>query len=190
MWKYSVERHQVPRCRNTGKVEQIAGQHPKDLSLLSSPTLLDTERKVTEAGLNKISSGLLPSGTLLLSSRAPIGYLAISEVPVAINQGFIAMPPRDAPSNWYMMLWCRASHEEIISHANRSTFLEISKANFRNITMVLPATELLAEFDKLVGSLYKRVSVNQRESQTLATKRDEFLPMLLSGEIKPEEREY
>ena len=163
---------------------------PKDLSLLSSPTLLDTERKVTEAGLNKISSGLLPSGTLLLSSRAPIGYLAISEVPVAINQGFIAMPPRDAPSNWYMMLWCRASHEEIISHANGSTFLEISKANFRNITMVLPATELLAEFDKLVGSLYKRVSVNQRESQTLATKRDEFLPMLLSGEIKPEEREY
>ena len=163
---------------------------PKDLSLLSSPTLLDTERKVTEAGLNKISSGLLPSGTLLLSSRAPIGYLAISEVPVAINQGFIAMPPRDAPSNWYMMLWCRASHEEIISHANGSTFLEISKANFRNITMVLPATELLAEFDKLVGSLYKRVSVNQRESQTLATKRDEFLPMLLSGEIKSEEREY
>ena len=163
---------------------------PKDLSNITSPVLLDTERKITDAGLNKISSGLLPSGTLLLSSRAPIGYLAISEVPVAINQGFIAMPPRDAPSNWYMMLWCKASHEEIISHANGSTFLEISKANFRKIPMVLPDSELLSEFDKFVGSLYGRVSVNQRESQTMATKRDGLLPILLSGTLTPEEQGY
>ena len=163
---------------------------PKDLSNIASPVLLDTERKITDAGLNKISSGLLPSGTLLLSSRAPIGYLAISEVPVAINQGFIAMPPRDAPSNWYMMLWCKASHEEIISHANGSTFLEISKANFRKIPMVLPDSELLSEFDKFVGSLYGRVSVNQRESQTMATKRDGLLPILLSGTLTPEEQGY
>ena len=163
---------------------------PKDLSNIASPVLLDTERKITDAGLNKISSGLLPPGTLLLSSRAPIGYLAISEAPVAINQGFIAMPPTDAPSNWYMMLWCKASHEKIISHANGSTFLEISKANFRKIPMALPDSELLFQFDKFVGSLYRRVAVNQRESQTMATKRDELLPMLLSGELKPEEREY
>ena len=163
---------------------------PKDLSNIACPVLLDTERKITDAGLNKISSGLLPSGTLLLSSRAPIGYLAISEVPVAINQGFIAMPPRDAPSNWYMMLWCKASHEEIISHANGSTFLEISKANFRKIPMVLPDSELLSEFDKFVGSLYGRVSVNQRESQTMATKRDGLLPILLSGTLTPEEQGY
>ncbi len=163
---------------------------PKDLSNIASPVLLDTERKITDAALNKISSGLLPSGTLLLSSRAPIGYLAISEVPVAINQGFIAMPPRDAPSNWYMMLWCKASHEEIISHANGSTFLEISKANFRKIPMALPDSELLSEFDKFVGSLYGRVSVNQRESQTMATKRDGLLPILLSGTLTPEEQGY
>ena len=156
---------------------------PKDLSFLASPVLLDTERKITDAGLSKISSGLLPEGTLLLSSRAPIGYLAISEKQVAVNQGFIAMPPQGAPSNWYMMLWCKTSHEEIISRANGSTFLEISKANFRKLPMVLPGGELLAEFDKLIGSLYGRVSVNQRESLALATKRDEILPKLLSGEI-------
>ena len=159
---------------------------PKDLSILSNPVLLDTERKITEAGLNKISSGLLPTGTLLLSSRAPIGYLAISEVPVAINQGFIAMPPREAPSNWYMMLWCKASHEEIISHANGSTFLEISKTNFRKIPMILPGTGLLAELDKFVGSVYKRISVNQREYLALATQRDKLLPKLLSGELQPD----
>jgi len=64
---------------------------PKDLRLIASPVLLETERRVTEAGLRQISSGLLPVGTVLLSSRAPIGYLAIAQIPVAINQGFIAM---------------------------------------------------------------------------------------------------
>lgn len=64
---------------------------PKDLAQLEAPALLDTERCITEAGLAQISSGLLPAGTVLMSSRAPVGYLAISEIPVAINQGFIAM---------------------------------------------------------------------------------------------------
>ncbi len=64
---------------------------PKDLASLSSPVVVDTERRITELGLQQISSRLLPKGTVLLSSRAPIGYLAIAEVPLAINQGFIAM---------------------------------------------------------------------------------------------------
>ena len=89
---------------------------PKDLSALSSPVLLDTKRKITDAGLKQIGSGLLPTGTLLLSSRAPIGYLAVSEEPVAINQGFIAMPPREGTSNLFMLHWCRAFHDEIVNH--------------------------------------------------------------------------
>ena len=58
-------------------------------SPLSVPVLLKTERRITDAGLSKIGSGLLPPGTVLLSSRAPIGYLAVAETPVAINQGFL-----------------------------------------------------------------------------------------------------
>ena len=149
--------------------------------------MLDTDRKVTDAGLNKISSGLHPQGTLLLSSRAPIGYLAISEVPVAINQGFIAMPPRTSPSNWYMLQWCRASHEEIISHANGSTFLEISKSNFRQIPMILPEGKLLITYDTVVETLFRRISVNQKESLALVKQRDELLPKLLSGELRLEQ---
>jgi type I restriction enzyme, S subunit len=67
----------------------IGGTHawvtPKDLSGLPIPVLLDTERRITDAGLSQIGSGLLPKGTVLLSSRAPIGYLAITEIPVAIR---------------------------------------------------------------------------------------------------------
>ena len=106
---------------------------PKDLSGLSVPVLLDTERRITDAGLSQIGSGLLPKGTVLLSSRAPIGYLAVVEIPVAINQGFIAMTPRLGTTNLFLFLWASVAHEEIVSRANGSTFLEISKANFRDV---------------------------------------------------------
>ncbi|KAK0340805.1 hypothetical protein LTR94_028980, partial [Friedmanniomyces endolithicus] len=69
----------------------IAWTTPKDLSDLGSPILLDTARTITDAGLRTISSGLLPAGTVLMSSRAPVGYLAIASVALAVNQGYIAM---------------------------------------------------------------------------------------------------
>ena len=157
---------------------------PKDLSALSSPVLLDTERKVTDAGLQQIGSGLLPTGTLLLSSRAPIGYLAVSEEPVAINQGFIAMPPRKGTSNLFMLRWCRAFHDEIVSHANGSTFLEISKSNFRRIPLVVPVEAVMTTFDRLTRTLHDRIVSNERESRSLAVQRDALLPRLVSGDIK------
>jgi type I restriction enzyme S subunit len=66
----------------------LAWATPKDLARLAHPILLDTERHITETGLAQISSGLLAPGTVLMSSRAPIGYLAISEVSVAVIRRF------------------------------------------------------------------------------------------------------
>ena len=157
---------------------------PKDLSKLSNPVLLETERTVTDAGLAQISSGLLPVGSVLLSSRAPIGYLAVAEVPVAINQGFIAMKPRKNVSNLFLLLWARAAHDEIVSRANGSTFLEISKANFRPIPLVVPPFSVFAAFDKVVGPLHARIVSNLRESRALASLRDALLPKLISGELR------
>lgn len=81
---------------------------PKDLSSLMDPILLDTSRRLTDAGLAKVSSGLLPRGTVLLSSRAPIGYLAITAIETAVNQGFIAMLPGGSLPPSYLLNW--ASH--------------------------------------------------------------------------------
>jgi type I restriction enzyme S subunit len=100
---------------------------PKDLSVLQTPIILKTERKITQAGLAQISSNLLPKGTILLSSRAPIGYLAVAEVPLAINQGFIAMKPKFDIPNLFLLFWASLAHNEIIARANGSTFLEINK---------------------------------------------------------------
>jgi restriction endonuclease S subunit len=164
------------------------GEHywatPKDLSTLAVPALLETERSITDAGVTQISSGLLPRGTLLLSSRAPIGYLAIAEVPVAINQGFIAMKPKPEVSNLFLLFWAEFSHEMILSRANGSTFLEISKGNFRPIPVIAPTKDVMAAFDERVRPLYKRIVENELESRTLTVLRDALLPKLVSGELR------
>lgn len=162
---------------------------PKDLSSLEFPVLLNTERKITDAGLTKITSGLLPVGTLLLSSRAPIGYLAITEVETAINQGFIAMRCERELSNVFMLNWCRENMSVIIGNANGSTFLEISKSNFRPLPIVVPSTEKLREFEQQAKLLHQLVVDNQCQSQTLIKLRDTLLPKLLSGELRVKDAE-
>jgi type I restriction enzyme, S subunit len=162
---------------------------PKDLASLKAPVLLDTERRITDAGLTQISSGLLLSGTVLLSSHAPIGYLAIAEVPVAINQGFIAMKPKKGVSNLFLLLWAHFAQEEILSRANSSTFLEISKSSFRPIPVASPDDCILAVFDSIIRPLYQRVVRNECESCTLASLRDTLLPKLISGELRIEDAE-
>ena len=157
---------------------------PKDLSNLSMPVLLSTERQISDAGLAQIGSGLMPRGTVLLSSRAPIGYLAIAELPLAINQGFIAMKARKDVSNLFLLLWAHFSLELIKSRANGSTFLEISKSNFRVIETVRPTRDVMTAFDRLVRPLYERIANSERESFELAASRDLLLPRLISGELK------
>lgn len=159
---------------------------PKDLSDLRVPVLLDTERKITDLGLSKIGSGLLPKGTVLLSSRAPIGYLAITEIPVAINQGFIAMLPSEKVSNLFLLYWCEAYQDEIVTYANGSTFLEISKGNFRQISIVTPSIHVMEAFDSFVRPLYKNIVSSSREARILYTLRDALLPKLVSGESRVE----
>jgi type I restriction enzyme S subunit len=159
---------------------------PKDFSSLQSPILLNTDRKLTDAGIAKISSGLLPAGTLLLSSRAPVGYLAIASMPVAINQGFIALKCNEYASNYFMLNWCQSNMPEIESRATGTTFAEISKQNFRPIRVVLPSKNLMSAFTAKVEPLYEQITANLRQSQTLASLRDTLLPKLLSGELSVE----
>ncbi|MCE3004243.1 MAG: restriction endonuclease subunit S [Xanthomonadaceae bacterium] len=162
---------------------------PKDLSGLGSPVLLDTERRLSDAGLNKVSSGLLPAGTLLLSSRAPIGYLAIAEVPLAINQGFIAMKPGGRLTPEFLYFWCQANMDAIKQKANGSTFMEISKAAFRPIPALLPPPALVARFSDFARTVFDRVTAGERQRSTLGALRDTLLPRLISGKLRlPEAR--
>lgn len=162
---------------------------PKDLSKLDGMFLAETERCVTDAGLAKIGSGLSPIGTVLLSSRAPIGYLAVAAVPVAVNQGFIALRPSPRMGTAQVLFWCRENMDVIKAHANGSTFMEISKKNFRPLPVVMGSDQVSRTFDEVVSPFLALINSKSLENRTLAATRDLLLPKLMSGEIRLSETE-
>ena len=83
-----------------------------------------------------------------------------------------------------MLYWCEAFHEEIVSHANGSTFLEISKGNFRQLLAVIPDGASMATFDKCARPFYERIVFNEREVRSLTELRERLLPRLVSGELR------
>ncbi|MCK5506989.1 MAG: restriction endonuclease subunit S [Desulfobacterales bacterium] len=157
---------------------------PRDLSNHTSVFISDTKRKITERGLEKIGSGLLPIGTVLLSSRAPIGYLAITEIPLAINQGYIAIVCDKMVSNYFIYLWCEANMEGIKNSGNGSVFQEIAKSVFKKISITIPPSPLLDGFDKTVNPVFSKIKTNQQQIRTLEKLRDTLLPKLMSGEVR------
>ena len=157
---------------------------PRDLSKLVSLVLLETDRKITDAGVEKISSGLLPVGTVLLSSRAPIGYLAVAAVPTAINQGFIAMICRKRLSDLYVLFWCYENLDHIKGISGGSTFAEISKRVFRPIPVVVPPKRVLEAYEGVSRSLYDQIVSNARKRALLSAWRDTLLPRLVSGAVR------
>jgi len=169
------------------------GRHPfvtpKDMSSLQSPVILDSERHITDAGVEKISSKQLPIGTVILSSRAPIGYLGVAAVPVSVNQGVIAMICDGELPNLYVLQWTAANMDLIKSRAGGTTFAEISKKNFRPIAALIPSKPVLEAFMANVEPLHDRIALNVRQNRRLAGLRDTLLPKLLSGEIELPEGE-
>jgi restriction endonuclease S subunit len=156
---------------------------PKDLSQQTENILITSERTISESGVNKISSGQLPIGTVLLSSRAPIGYLALSMIPVSINQGFIAMICNKRLPNTYVLQWSTENLDAIKQRGSGTTFAEISKSTFRPMPVLVPCKEALIAFQTTVEPLYAEITAKAHESRTLATLRDSLLPKLLSGEL-------
>lgn len=159
---------------------------PRDLSNHNSIFIFNTERKITKKGLTKIGSGLMPIGTVLLSSRAPIGYLAITVIPVDINQGYIAIVCNKIVSNYFMYLWCKTNMEDIKNAGNGSTFEEISKSNFRILKLSIPPEKKLKEFNGVVSPVFEKIRTNQKQIQSLEKLRDNLLPKLMSGEVRVE----
>jgi type I restriction enzyme S subunit len=156
---------------------------PKDLSGLEFPVLLGTERRITNSGAGCISSGVMPENTVLLSSRAPVGYTALAKVPVAVNQGFIAMVCDGLLPPHYVLHWTRSALEEIKSRASGTTFPEISKTAFRPIPAVVPTAPVVAGFERIAQSLFDLLQANARQSHQLGEVRDYLLPRLLSGSV-------
>ncbi|WP_410955260.1 restriction endonuclease subunit S [Raoultella planticola] len=160
---------------------------PKDLTGNDSKVLLDTSKKITELGLKKISSGLLPTDTVLMSSRAPIGYLALAKTPMAINQGYIAIPSSKNLSPEYIIYWLENIMDDIKAIAGGTTFAEISKGAFKTISLVIPSKNIVGEFTRLAHQHFEKVVSNTEQITALTNLRDTLLPKLISGELSLED---
>ena len=175
---------------STGVAEYWNGSHywatPKDLSNLSNPVLIETQRHLTDHGLAQSTSSLLPPSSLLLSTRAPIGYLAFNTHPTAINQGFAGFVRKET-SPAFAWLWCLANMDVLKGNAGGSTFPEVSKGLLRKLSMVSPPTSVRRAFDTFADSIVVRIIASSTENQTLAALRDTLLPKLISGELRIED---
>ncbi len=162
----------------------IVWSSPRDLANQRCHFLMRTDKTITKQGLLKISSGILPAGTLLLSSRAPIGYIAFAGVDMAINQGYIAFLPKAKLSNYFMYFWLKNNIQKIKDSANGSTFLEISKTAFRNIYIKQPNQLLHNKFQYEAMIILDKIRDNEAEICNLTSLRDSLLPKLISGKIE------
>ena len=154
----------------TGKPEFWDGDvpwvTPRDLSELAHKHLSDTPRKITMAGLKSCSARMLPAQSVLLSSRAPIGLVAINTLPVCTNQGFKSLVPRPDSVSPDFLFWWLKSHQEHIQRKGRgATFKEVSKKIVEDLQIPLPP---LAEQKRIAEILDAADALRAKRHEALA----------------------
>jgi len=157
---------------------------PKDLSDNMGNRFIDRGAlDVTSQGIKSASLKIHPDGTVLMSSRAPIGYLAIARNPVTTNQGFKSIVPGDGFSSDYIFFTLQHFMNLIKANASGSTFKEISGGTLKAVRIHLPPADLVTEFTKAFSSFSNQQSLLEQQNQDLTQLRDWLLPMLMNGQV-------
>ncbi|ENE9288659.1 TPA: restriction endonuclease subunit S [Vibrio cholerae] len=138
---------------------------------------------VTAEGIKSASLKKYPAGTVLLSSRAPIGYMAIARNALTTNQGFKSFIPSKGYPTEFVYFTVKNSLKAIIQYASGSTFKEVSGTVIKTVKLALPPNELVEEFRAKVEDLFKRQDTLEQENEQLIALRDWLLPMLMNGQV-------
>ncbi|RIJ48753.1 hypothetical protein D1614_09490 [Maribellus luteus] len=157
---------------------------PRDLSLNKGNKFITRgEFDATDVGVRDASLTIMPKGTVLLSSRAPIGYLAISRTDVTTNQGFKSFVTNKGYSTEYVFYTVKNMIPAIEKNGVGSTFKEVSGSTLKTIKISLPCKTLLKEYNSKAEPIFKRQDILETENQQLAALRDWLLPMLMNGQV-------
>ena len=140
---------------------------PKDLSGIHERYVERGSRNLSQQGLDGSSAKLVPAGTVLLSTRAPIGYVALAKNPITTNQGFRALMGRDGVFSEYLYYWLKLNTEELERHASGSTFKELSGSSLKKIQLYLPPLPEQRAIAHILGTLDDKIELNRRMNQTL-----------------------
>ncbi len=141
---------------------------PKDLTGYIRNFISHGERFITKKGLENSSARLLPKGTVLLTSRAPIGYVAIAENEICTNQGFKSLVPNpDKAHNLFLLYWIKSNVEYLQSIGTGTTFQEISGSVLKDVDIILPPLPEQKAIAEVLSSLDDKIDLLTRQNKTL-----------------------
>ncbi|MBQ3806012.1 MAG: restriction endonuclease subunit S [Prevotella sp.] len=161
----------------------IAWLTPKDLSNKLMKFTSRGEIDITQEGYDSCSAKLMPKGSVLFSSRAPIGYLTIAKNEICTNQGFKSVVPKYAGTA-YIYYLLKNNTKRIESMASGTTFKEASGSLMKSLSVVVPPKRIIDEYEASVAEMFNEQEVIEQESSRLSALRDTLLPKLMSREIK------
>ena len=156
---------------------------PKDLSVDKSKFISHGENDISDIGFSNSSATKMQKGTVLFSSRAPIGYIAIALNVVTTNQGFKSVIPNTNVGTAYIYFFLKQALPIIEGIASGSTFKEISGSGMKSVPAIIPDNETLHFFSEFCKPLFEQLAMLEAESRKLSGIRNALLPKLMSGEI-------
>jgi type I restriction enzyme S subunit len=157
---------------------------PSDITKNDSLALLGSERKITEKGLRESSAKMVPAETILMTSRASVGFFAIMDYEICTNQGFINIIPHDKNLRMYLLFNLMNRVEEIRGNAKGSTYPEISKGRFRDMDIIVPPEALISEFSEIAHNIIRQARILKKSTMKLEKARDLLLPRLMDGQVE------
>ncbi len=158
---------------------------PADLSSFSGIYISRGSIDISELGLRKSSAVMLPTNTVLLSSRAPIGYVALAKNPIATNQGFKSVICNEDIVNCYYLFYFFKMNKSLLeSFGSGATFLELSAKGLSRMKILIPSFDIQNKFGKFISKIADEVDMLQQQNQNLIKQRDYLLPRLMSGKLQ------
>ena len=141
---------------------------PKDLSDFKGRYISRGERNITKAGMESCSTQLLPKNTILFSSRAPIGYVAIAEKELCTNQGFKSVIPNENVDYLFLYYLLKYNKDKIESMGSGTTFKEVSGSTMRNIEVMIPESkDIQKKIATILDSIDSKIENNQKINDNL-----------------------
>ena len=160
---------------------------PADLAKHEIPRVFKGERNITDLAINKSGAKLLKKNTIILSSRAPIGYVAISSTEMCTNQGCKNLECDDNLINYYyLFMWLKNNKDLLNSYGSGATFLELSIKSLSKIKLLLPSIKLQNQFGGCFEKIDAEITNLALQNENLINQRDLLLPRLMSGKLEIE----
>lgn len=157
---------------------------PTDITQNKALFFLDTEKKITEDGLHHSSAKMVPAGTILMTSRASVGYFGMCDFEVCTNQGFISCIPNQSNLQMFLLFNLKNRIGEIRQKAGGSTYLEIRKTTLGTFDILIPSAPILQLFQNITQSIFQKERSLLKTNKLLQEARDRLLPKLMNGEIE------